>query len=173
MRIRMRTRTRTRTAVLGVIGLVLVGCGGAQHPPAAGPVAPTGWVVHSISNPALRFAIPPDWHETPVAEVRKFMMDRLPSTSGDTRTALLGSVERIDAGTFRFVAVGRSSVQGWIASIQVLVETGDVSLEAAVARIEAWMRSHVPVDERPGDAHLIEVMKTMAASLSQDANASR
>jgi hypothetical protein len=139
-----------------VVNLAIVGCAGrATAPPrapsalASAPVAmvtpaplPEGWTVRSIPEPALRIAIPPEWQESPVAAIRKSIAAQEPPP--DVRAAWTATRDLMDSGRVRFVATGPSTVRPWTASVMVIVDAGDASLDAAVARIEREPAMAVP-----------------------------
>jgi len=156
----------SRTAKLGralVVNLAIVGCAGRATAPtqapsalsASAPVAtvtpaplPEGWTVRAIPQPALRIAIPPEWQENSVAAVRETIAAQVPPP--EVRAAWTAIRDLMDSGRVRFVATGPSKVRPWTASVIVIVDAGDASLDAAVARIErepAMAVQHVTRDE--------------------------
>lgn len=159
-------RVVSRTAKVGralVVNLAIVGCAGRATAPiqapsassASAPVAtvtpaplPEGWTVRSIPQPPLRVAIPPEWQETSVAASRETIAAEVPPP--DLRAIWTAVRDLMDSGRVRFIATGPSTVRPWTASVMVIMDAGDASLDAAVARIERepWMAvQHVTRDE--------------------------
>jgi hypothetical protein len=109
---------------------------------------PEGWTVRSIPQPALQIAIPPEWQENSAAALREAIAAQVPPP--DVRAAWTAMRDLMDSGRVRFVAIGPSTVRPWTASVMVIADTGDASLDAAVARIErerALAVQHVTRDE--------------------------
>ncbi len=100
---------------------------------------PEGWTVRSISQPALRIAIPPEWQENSVAAVREEIAAQV--VPPDVRAAWTAVRDLMDSGRVQFAASGPSMVRPWTASVMVIIDAGDANLDAAVARIERepWM----------------------------------
>jgi hypothetical protein len=124
------------------------GCGGAGPAPvSASPAAPVRaesapataptpaeWTVHVVQRPALRIALPPEWREVSPEVSRQQLARFWPSTIGDARADVRTMMELLDSGRVRFMAVGPSAIRPWMASAMLIIETGDVSLDAAAAR---------------------------------------
>lgn len=138
------------------VGLSIAGCGGSQSssprperaplppetmatPPARpSAVVPEGWGGRFIAHLGLRIALPPEWNEMPVAAMRERITSGLPRTTGDLRRGHVAMVDLIDSGRLRFIAMGPSAIRPWQATVSLMVDTGDASLDAAVVRFERW-----------------------------------
>jgi hypothetical protein len=110
--------------------------------------APEGWSVKSINGTEFRIAIPPGWGRHPVSEMRNDMAARLVRMSGETRARYAKIIDLFDSGRVRFVARGPSTIAPSVSSVSVIVDTGDASLDDAVARIENLLTGNLAIESR-------------------------
>ena len=113
-------------------------------PPAeVGPAA-------TIHDPDLALYLPTNWKAMSISNFRTIVEASVTGSSKAMQGALDALLRDIDNGSVRLVASGTAGFGAWSATMTVQVNTGDESLEAAVARIEK--RSDGLVDRTGRDA---------------------
>jgi hypothetical protein len=102
----------------------------------------------TIEDPDLTLTLPVRWTTTPIDTYRGMIVaarDALPATD---RALYTDHLKKIDSGAVRLVASGPSGFEPWIGSMFFEVDSGDPSLDAALARVEKLMAANAPATTR-------------------------
>ena len=101
----------------------------ATPPAEPGPIG-------TIRDPNLSFLLPTGWKEMTIANFRTIVEASVTGSSQEMKRAIDALVRDIDDGSVRLVAAGTAGFGGWSATMTVQVNKGDLSLGAAVTRIQ-------------------------------------
>ena len=161
----MRRRPWRLPALLLVVAIVATGCqipaawsallGGPESRPIASPAAPAPtpgsplvFERATIDDPDLVLSLPVKWATIPLDMYRGLLVSLRDNAPAKQQALYAYHLKELDSGAARLVASGPSGFAPWTGTIVFEVDSGDATLDAAVARVDKLAAAISPASSR-------------------------
>lgn len=126
------------------VALAACACSSGTAPSVSPPAQQAGWQTVWSDRSHVTFAVPSGWHQIALSTMRQQIAGMITLMSdAQARDALVWALTLIDDGRVDITSQGPAgSGRNTIATVTLVVDTGDSNLDSAVLRIQAEEAAH-------------------------------